>query len=129
MLRSRRERAAALVLASLAVLTAAVWAVWGQRDVFLVVAVLVAAYTLHVRRRIGRVVADVEGAAQDLVILSHVLRRLERENFRSPRLALLRAELDVEGALPSRRIARLNRLMELLDSRDNVVVRVVGQSI
>ena len=125
-LRSRRERAAALVLASLAVLTAAVWAVWGQRDVFLVVAVLVAAYTLHVRRRIGRVVADVEGAAQDLVILSHVLRRLERENFRSPRLVLLRAELDVEGALPSRRIARLNRLMELLDSRDNVVVRVVG---
>ncbi len=33
--------------------------------------------------------------------------------------------MDVEGRPPSKRIARLNRLIELLDSRDNLVLRVI----
>jgi DNA mismatch repair ATPase MutS len=50
---------------------------------------------------------------------------MEREQFRCPLLAGLRASLDVEGAPPSRRLARLKRLVEYLDSRDNVFVRVL----
>jgi DNA mismatch repair ATPase MutS len=40
-------------------------------------------------------------------------------------LAGLYASLDAEGEPPSRRIGRLNRVMELLDSRDNVFVRIL----
>ena len=51
---------------------------------------------------------------------------LEAERFTSPRLMALRAELDVEGRPASRRIAALNRLMELVDSRGNRIVQVLG---
>jgi DNA mismatch repair ATPase MutS len=40
-------------------------------------------------------------------------------------LAELRAALNVEGRPPSERIERLQRLIELLDSRDNVFMRLV----
>jgi DNA mismatch repair ATPase MutS len=53
-----------------------------------------------------------------------VLIRLERERFRCAPLANLRTALDAAGEPPSRRIAKLKRLMEYLDSRDNVFVRV-----
>jgi DNA mismatch repair ATPase MutS len=54
-----------------------------------------------------------------------VLRRLETERFHSPMLAALRVGLDVEGDPPSRRLAHLRRLIEYLDSRDNVIVRTL----
>jgi DNA mismatch repair ATPase MutS len=38
----------------------------------------------------------------------------------------LRAALDVAGRPPSARIAKLNRLIEMLDSRDNPFMKVVG---
>jgi len=50
-----------------------------------------------------------------------VLRRLEREQFSSPRLVEVRAALDVEGLAPSRQIAQLNRLIDLLDARRNMM--------
>ena len=67
-----------------------------------------------------------ELAARDVGLLAAVLERLERESFISPRLAALRAELDTDGQPPSRRIARLNRLMEFVYQRDNMVVRFIG---
>jgi DNA mismatch repair ATPase MutS len=54
-----------------------------------------------------------------------VLIRLEREQFRSPLLARLRGSLNADGEPPSRRLAHLKRLMEYLDSRDNVFVRIL----
>src|SRR5262249_33936470 len=38
----------------------------------------------------------------------------------------LRAQLDAEGGSPSRRIARLHRLIELFDSTDHELMRFVG---
>ena len=70
------------------------------------------------------VVAAVEEAAHELGLLSEVLVRLEREQFQAPLLAALRGSLAAEGAPPSRRMAQLKRLIEYLDSRDNVFVRV-----
>jgi len=40
-------------------------------------------------------------------------------------LAALRASLNAEGDPPSKRLARLNRLMELLDSREHMLVRML----
>jgi DNA mismatch repair ATPase MutS len=71
------------------------------------------------------VAGAVEEAGHELGLLSQVLVRLERERFQSPLLAGLRTSLDAEGEAPSLRIARLNRLLERLDSRDNVFVRIL----
>jgi hypothetical protein len=100
-------------------------AVPGAGEVFLAV-LLANGWFLHRHRGdMGRVVAAVEEAAGELKLLSEVLRRLERERFDAPLLARLRAGLDVDGDPPSKRLARLRRLVENLDSRDNVLVRVM----
>lgn len=95
------------------------------RDLFLL-ALIVNGWSLYRwRNAIGGVVGEVEEAAHELRLLSEVLVRIEREHFVSPALANLRASLDSAGEPPSRRLARLQRLMEYLDSRDNVFVRVL----
>lgn len=126
LLQSGWAHRAAVLLTLAAVAAAAVWAVWGVRLPFLLVALAEAGFFLAMRRRVGRVLQEVEGAAHDLALLSLVLVRLERERFASPRLTKLRADLDTEGRPPSRRIGRLKRIMELVDSRDNLVVRIFG---
>jgi DNA mismatch repair ATPase MutS len=55
-----------------------------------------------------------------------VLERIERVKFTSAGLVALRAALDSHGAPPSHRIARLRRIAELIDSRDNVAMRMIG---
>lgn len=95
-----------------------------QRDVFLLVAVVNSFFLYRWRREFSAVVEHVEEAAHELGLVSQVLVRLEREQFQSPRLARLRASLDVEGDPPSQRLARLKKLIEYLDSRDNVFVRI-----
>jgi len=67
-----------------------------------------------------------EGAAAELGLLAGVLERLESERFSSPHLQQLRARLDSEGQPPSRRIAQLRRWMDLADSRDHFLVRLLG---
>jgi hypothetical protein len=94
------------------------------RDFFLLVLAVNATFLYRVDKRIAAVVTAVEEAAHELKLLSEVLVRLERESFHSPLLAALRASLDTEGEPPSKRIGRLNRLMELLDSRDHLLVRL-----
>ena len=85
-----------------------------------------AVFVLRFRRNIAHVAHSVEQPGHDLALLSQVLHRLEQERFTSPRLAELRGALDVAGVPASKRIATLKRLVDLLDSRDNVVVRVFG---
>jgi hypothetical protein len=95
------------------------------RDFFLV-AVSVNAFFLHrMRERVHAVVAAVDESAHELKLLSEVLVRLERERFDAPLLARLRASLDAEGDPPSKRFARLNRLMELVDSGHHWLVRLM----
>ncbi len=84
------------------------------------------AVTWRLHARTAAFLGDVSDAARDLGLLSGVLGRLEAERFAATRLATLRAELDVEGQPPSRRIARLNALMDLVDSRENLIVRLFG---
>jgi hypothetical protein len=95
------------------------------RDLALAVLLINGLFLHRHRRATNAVVQAVEEAAHELGLLSEVLVRLERERFQSPMLAELRQSLDAEGEPPSRRIARLNRLMERLDSRDHVMVRVL----
>ena len=81
-------------------------------------------WRLHART--AAILREMDEATHDLGLLAGVLGRLEAERFVTPHLARLRAEMDVEGQPPSRRIARLNALMDLVDSRDHLLVRLIG---
>jgi hypothetical protein len=78
------------------------------------------------RARTAAILRDVGEAAHDLGLLAGVVGRLEAERFAAERLVALRAELDIEGVPASHRIARLHALMSLVDSRDHLLVRLVG---
>lgn len=84
-----------------------------------------AAFLYSIKKRIDAVVAEIGEPARDLDLLSRILGALEKQTFESPRLKALRAALDMQGHPASNRIAKLRRLMELLDSRDNFLVRIV----
>ncbi|HEX8424023.1 MAG TPA: hypothetical protein VF634_11455, partial [Pyrinomonadaceae bacterium] len=118
---SRLTRAAAMALALLALLTLILWIAGYGGLPFLAALVLGRVFAFRMGGTVERVVNDVEGPGRDLTLLSDVLRRLERERFTSPRLVELRAALDVEGMAPSQQIARLNRLIDLLDARRNMI--------
>jgi hypothetical protein len=77
-------------------------------------------YALWLRARVRTVLADVERRAVDLMLFAGLLRRLEREPFRSAHLSRLRAALDSAGQPPSSRIAQLARLVDWLNSRHNL---------
>ncbi len=89
---------------------------------FLVCGAIVWSY----RGKTSPIFDEAADAARDLDLLAGVLRRIEDERFSAARLASLRAELDVEGLPPSRRIARLNTLIGLVDSRDHFMIRMAG---
>lgn len=119
-----RSTAAGLSLVSLA--SAVAWAWTGVPEYFLGAGILAMAFFLRFRSRVSRVVELVGTPAYGLGLLSEVLGRLEREKFTSPRLVAIRQALDTEGTPPSHAISRLNRLMDLLHSRDNVAVKIIG---
>ena len=114
-------RITALALALLAVVTLILWVAGFGWIPFLVAFLLGRVFASSLQSRIEQVISAVDGAGRDLTLLSGVLSRLERERFSSPSLVELRAALDVEGLAPSQQIARLNRLIDLLDARRNMI--------
>ena len=114
-------------LLSLAVLASAIaWAVGGHRAPFSVALTFVAGFGFWLRARVLHVLHSAEQAAGGLSMLASVLKRIEPERFTAPSLAALLKALDTGGLPPSKQIARLNRLVELIDSRDNVALRIIG---
>ena len=85
----------------------------------LLVAVLDLALHVATSRRVHSVLADVDQRTHDLLLLSELLARLEREPFETPLLRRLRAAMEAEGTPASSRIRRLARLLNLLDARRN----------
>ena len=116
---SRAVRVTAIALALLAVITLVFWIEGLGVLPFLVALILGRSLAFALREPVNRVVKAVDRAGRDLSLLSEVLGRLERERFSSPLLVELRTALDVEGQPPSRQIAKLNRLIDLLDARRN----------
>lgn len=75
--------------------------------------------------RTHTIIQEIADAAPDLSLIAEVLGRLETERFTSPLLAMLRAELEADGQPPSIRIAKLHKLVELVDSRKNLAMVVI----
>jgi MutS domain V len=90
------------------------------------IALVEGAFGFRLRARILGIITAVEEPAHDLDLLSGILATLEKQEFHSPRLAALRASIEARHETASHQIARLRRLIELLDSRDNPLVRALG---
>lgn len=120
-------RIVALVLASAVVVT--LGGFFAQRFTaapFLCVVLAEMMFSFAVRPRVGEVTEAVSAPAHDLRMLALLLDRLEQEQFTSARLRRLAEELQVEGTTASQRIKRLTRLIELLDSSENMFFRPVA---
>ena len=91
-----------------------VWIAFGVRLPALAAITFVLFFYARYSRTIAAIISAVERPSRDLNLLSGVLERLEREPFASPKLAALRARLDTEGLPPSKQIARLSKLIEIL---------------
>ena len=88
-------------------------------SLFFLVVVVEIIFAWRLARRVRHVLTDIEQRTHDLVLLSALLRRLEREPFEVPALRRLRAALETGGQPASRQIARLARLLHLLDTQKN----------
>jgi len=74
-------------------------------------------FALFLRKRVVRVILAANQIRKDLTLFSHILKRIEKEEFVSSRLAHLKETLNVEGTEPSKRIDRLHTLIVWLDAR------------
>jgi hypothetical protein len=119
--------AVALVLSVMAIAAVTGWAtgVSGPLPLAVVLAAELA-YSLALRRTVRAILAGVEAPAHDLGLLSAVLARFERESFASAKLASVRQRLSASGQLASKRIASLQRLIDLLNSRQNQIFAPVA---
>ena len=123
--RQRWLRWLAPVLALLAIGTAVVWAVGGMFLPFLIVLIVEGSISYGMRKRLDAVLSATEGAFENLDLLSTLLARLEREEFRAPRLQAIEQALASHNQKGSQAIARLRTLVDFIDSRDNLFVKVL----
>jgi MutS domain V len=96
-----------------------------SRDLFLLALAVNGFFYYRNRAPMEAVVAAVDEAAHELRLVAEVLALLEKQSFHAPLLVELRASLDTEHAPPSVRLARLGRIMDYLDSRENIFVRLL----
>lgn len=94
------------------------------RDVIVVGLVVNGLFLVFSRGRTEPVLTAVRAAASELRLLSEVLVCLEQEGFHTRLLVELRKSLDAEGRPPSQRLAGLRNLVEHIESRDNIFVRI-----
>jgi hypothetical protein len=121
-LRSAGIRIAAAVFAVLNLAALAAWAISGTGPLpFVALLVLSQVFHLAVSRRVLPVAGAAQQAGRDLDVLARLLAVIEREGVIAPRLAGLRAALDTGGAPPSKSVARLDRLLDLLDAQRNML--------
>jgi hypothetical protein len=107
-------------LASILTLTSlAIWAITGQELWFFLTALIEIIFVYSRRNATAKAIGDAEKASRDLQLLSLVLARIEREQFKTDPLKKLLSILIGKDLPPSRLIARLNFLLTLLDSRHN----------
>jgi hypothetical protein len=116
----RRTRVIAAALAGVAVLAGAAY-VFSDVGVLPVLAAVLVELVFAMRWRlyVRGILRDADRSVRELELLGELLRRIERERFAADRLAQLQEALRTEGVLPSVQIARLRRLVELLDWRRN----------
>jgi MutS domain V len=113
------------VLAALAITGAVIWAVWGMATPFVSVVVIEAIFTYRLKAALEAVLHGTENAFHDLDLLSGVLARIGSQKFRGAELQGLQRELVSKNVPASRAIAKLRTLVDFINSRHNVFVRII----
>jgi len=130
---------ARVVTAALGVAITAVVVAWlaGRAGLLPVIsaALLGVGWTMKLRAVVKPILLDADRRAGELKLLALLLARLERESFASPLLVALRRALETtdsggtstgrDAVPPSRRVAQLARLVDLLDARRNQIMVIL----
>jgi hypothetical protein len=118
-----------LALAAIAVVTVGAAALWSAGVVgpwpFLAAFLLGYSMSRRLQAPVAQILAGVDHRADELKTLAVLMARIERESFEAPALRALREALQTEGMPPSRRIAQLRRLVDLLEQRRNQVAALL----
>jgi len=112
-----------VVLPALAVATAFVWHYAGMFSPLLLVLVIEAAVAYSVRRALSEAIYGTETAFQDLKLFAALLIRIERNAFTAAPLKDLVRRLSSHTLSASGTIARLARVIDFADARNNPILR------
>ncbi len=113
------------LLAAFMIGSLVVWAQWDIVTPFVVAVAIEAVFTYRLRKPLESVFHGTEHAFAQLDLLSAVLARIEAHTFNSPRLQALQRNLLSGSVTSSRAIAQLRTLVNFIDSRHNLFVRII----
>jgi hypothetical protein len=113
------------VLAGLVIASVVVWAWLGMLTPLVLILVLEAILAYRLRNPLEAVLHETEHAFRDLELLSGVLARIQAHAFHSQRLQALQRQLSSSDVPASQAITRLRALVNFIDSRHNLMVRIV----
>ncbi|HKF06629.1 MAG TPA: hypothetical protein VKB49_30205 [Candidatus Sulfotelmatobacter sp.] len=111
-----------LILSIVAIAGAVVWLYWGIVTPLIVILVVEASVRYRLKSRLEEVLLGSEHVFRDLTLLSGLLARVEQHAFSAPRLKSLQRELLSQGVKGSDAIAHLKTIIDLSDSRRNLIV-------
>ena len=112
-------------LATAAVGSVAIWAFWGMATPLVLVVIAEAVLTYRLRQPLADVLHGTEQTFHGLELLSGMLKRIEHYSVRSPRLQALQGELLSHHMPSSRALARLETIVDLIDSREHFILRTL----
>jgi hypothetical protein len=115
----------ALLLPVLAAAAAIVWGVVGLMTPFILIVLVEAGVTYLVRRRMAGAIEGTDRAFHDLRLFAELLIRMERNTFVAPLLVSLVRRLSSHTLPASATIARLARVIDFSDARNNPFLRVL----
>lgn len=113
------------ILAALFVLTSVIWAVWDMATPFIVLVSVEVFFTYRLRKILDSILHATENVFHDLGLLSGMLEKLESHEFREPYLKTMQEQLLSGGTTAFQAIARLRKLVELINSRENKFVQIM----
>lgn len=122
---SRWLRISAALLAIAFVAFAIVWWNTGLAAPLVLVFATETFLAFRFRKRILAVSHGAEHAFNDLGLLASILQRIESEPVSSARLRSVKRKLESDHVMASRAIARLRRIVDMVMSRDNLILRVL----
>jgi hypothetical protein len=122
-LRHRGLLWAGFLLPALAILTAVIWSVQGLMTPFILVILIEAGVAYSQRAKVGAVLRETDYAFRDLKLFAGLLLRIERASFSAPALHDLVRRLGSHSLSASDTIARLARVIDFADARQNPFLR------
>jgi DNA mismatch repair ATPase MutS len=115
----------ALFLSILMVAAAIFWGATGERSPFFLILLLEGIVVLLHRSKVNAVLHQAEHAFADLKLLSSLLSRIEQEAFESPHLQALQKTLSTQKVTASHAIARLDTIVQHIQSLENPLMRLI----